>query len=165
LLTKPLDQIIAADIAELCANGGAYESILLEFKRELPGRDGRPDPWVAGGDFTAYARDRLFREIIAFANAQGGTVVLGIAETADNPPRAAEVVPLPRVHDLAARLQDAARACIEPPLGGLQVRGMVTDEATGAGVVIFRTVASPMVRTGSRATAMLSSGAAQAPSE
>jgi hypothetical protein len=95
LLTKPLDKIIAADVAELCANGGAYESLLLEFKRELSGRDGRPDPWLAGGHFTAHARDRLFREIVAFANAQGGTMVLGIAETADNPPRAEAIVPLP----------------------------------------------------------------------
>lgn len=142
MLTKPFDQITAADIADLCINGGAYESLVLEFKCELSGREGRPDPWPSS-DFTAHARDRLFREIVAFANASGGTLVLGIEEVGDNPPRAGAVRPLPRVNDLAVRLEDAARACIEPPLGGLLVRSVVTDEAAGAGVVLFRTVASP----------------------
>lgn len=142
MIAKPLDQITPADIAELCAHGGAYESLALELKRELPGRDGRPDPWTAGGDFSNYARDRLFREVVAFANAQGGTLVLGIAETKDEPKRAAEIVPIPRVHDLAARLEAAARACIDPPLASLQIRGIVT-EGSDAGVVVFRTVGSP----------------------
>jgi hypothetical protein len=37
-----------------CAGGGAYESLVLEFKRKLQARDGRPDLWGAGGDFTAH---------------------------------------------------------------------------------------------------------------
>jgi hypothetical protein len=122
-----------------------HESLTVELKRELHRRDGKhPDPWMVGGDaFTDRARDHLFREIVAFANAQGGTLVLGIDQIAGNPPRAGAVTPLPRVHDLASRLQDAARACIEPPLGGLQIHGVVIDEGTGAGVVVFRTAASP----------------------
>jgi hypothetical protein len=142
MLSKAFDQITPDDIADLCARGGAYESVALEFKRELPGRNGRPDPWIDGRDFTSYARDRLFREVVAFANAQGGTLVLGVEETEDQPPRAQRIVAIPRVHDLAARLEEAARACIEPPLSSLLVRGIVTDGADG-GVVIFRTVVSP----------------------
>jgi Schlafen, AlbA_2 len=143
MINKPIDQITAEDIGALCLNGGAYEGLTLEFKRELSRKNNRPDPWMAGGEFTAHARDALFREIVAFANAQGGTLVLGICETADNPARAAAVWPIPRTHDLAARLEDAARACIEPPLGLLHVRGIVTDGADG-GVVLFRTAASPL---------------------
>jgi predicted HTH transcriptional regulator len=109
MLAKPFDQITADDIRDLCARG-AYENQLLEFKRELPAERKRPDPWPTGGDFTAYARDRLFREIVAFANAQGGTLVLGIEETRDQPPRAATIYRLPRIHDLATRMEDAARA-------------------------------------------------------
>jgi Putative DNA-binding domain len=96
---------------------------------------------MSGGQFTDHARDRLFREIVAFANASGGTLVLGVDEIAGNPPRANAIVAIPRVHDLAARLADAARACIEPPLGGLQISGIVTEGADD-GVVVFRTVAS-----------------------
>jgi hypothetical protein len=142
MITKPFEQISATDIADLCAHDGTYESLTLEFKQELPNRDGQPDPWLAGRSFTNYARDHLFREIVALANASGGTLVLGIAETEDLPPRAATVMPLPRIHELATRLEEAARACIEPPLPSLLVRGIATvDEETG--VVIFRTVASP----------------------
>jgi hypothetical protein len=143
MISKPIDQIKASDIDELCARGGAYEDLTLEFKRELSSRDGKPDPWMSGtSNFTNYARDRLFREVVAFANAQGGTLVLGIDETEDEPKRAARVVPIPRVHDLAVRLEAAARACIDPPLPALQVQGVMTDGASG-GVVVFRTAGSP----------------------
>jgi hypothetical protein len=90
-----------------------------------------------------YARDRLFREIVVFANAQGGTLILGIEETEDNPPRAADIRPVPRVHDLAMRLDEAAHACIEPRLPALQAVGVVTH-GSDAGVVIFRVTPSPV---------------------
>ena len=139
--SKPLDQITPEDISDLCARS-AYESPVLEFKQELPGERGRPDPWITGGNFTYYARDRLLREIVAFANAQGGTLILGIEETEDNPPRAAATQPIPRISDLAMRLEEAARACIDPRLPALQARGIEMDNA-GRGVVIFRVTPSP----------------------
>jgi hypothetical protein len=142
MLAKPFDQINADDVRDLCARS-AYEAQLLEFKQELPAQRGRPDPWITGGDFTPYARDRLFREAVAFANAQGGVLVLGIEETKDKPPRAAAIRPLPRIHDLATRMEDAARACIDPVLPGLLIRGIEVG-ATGEGVLIFRVPASPL---------------------
>jgi len=68
---------------------------------------------------------------------------LGIAETEGNPPRADAINPIVRAHDLAAQLADVARACIDPPLGSLQVRGIETEEGTGAGVIVLGTAASP----------------------
>ena len=59
------------------------------------------------------------------------TLVLGIDDTKEEPPCAARVVVIPRVHDLAARLADAARACIDPPFGALHVRRIVTNGAGG----------------------------------
>jgi len=123
MLDKPFDQITIDDVQDLCSRG-AYENQLLEFKRELQAERGRSDPWMTGGNFTAYARDRLFREIIGFANAQGGTLVLGIDQTKGEPPRADKIIALPRIHGLAARMEEAARACIDPVLPGLQVRGL-----------------------------------------
>jgi len=140
MLTKPIDQIVASDVQALC-DRGAYESESLEFKRDLPGDTGQADSWNAGGKVKEKARDSLFREIVAFANAQGGTLVLGIEETKDKPSRAKEIMPVSRVHELADRLQEAARGCIEPPLGSLQIRSVETQE-DGKGVVIFRTAAS-----------------------
>jgi len=66
---------------------------------------------------------------------------LGVAETKDKPARAESITPIGRVHELADRLHEAARACIEPPLGSLQIRGIVTQGAS-EGVVVFRTVPS-----------------------
>jgi hypothetical protein len=64
----------------------AYEKPASRIQtRHLPAERNRPVPWVTGGDFTAYARDRLFREVVAFAGAQGGTLVLEIEETKDKP--------------------------------------------------------------------------------
>jgi hypothetical protein len=59
----------------------------------------------------------------------------------EKPPRAEAIAPVPRVHELADRLREAARACIEPLLGALQVRGIVTH-GDSDGVVLFRTTAS-----------------------
>src|SRR5712692_8064909 len=67
MIDKNIDQITPEDIAQLSADG-VYENQLLEFKRDLPGERSRPDPWLTGGDFTAYARDNFLREVIAFAN-------------------------------------------------------------------------------------------------
>ena len=85
MLDKNFDQITAEDVTNLCRHG-VYENQLLEFKRDLPAERNRPDPWVTGGDFTAYARDHLLREVIAF----------GMDQIRDDPPRAAAVCPLPR---------------------------------------------------------------------
>jgi hypothetical protein len=140
MLDIPIDQIELADISELCQRG-VYESETVEFKRELPGDGGRTGAWNAGGGISPSARDGLFREIVAFANAQGGTLVLGVAETKDKPARAESITPIGRVHELADRLREAARACIEPPLGSLQIQGVVTKGAS-EGVVLLRTAPS-----------------------
>jgi schlafen family protein len=141
MISKPLDQITPEDITDLCRRG-VYENQVVEFKQELQDERGRPDPWINGGNFTSYARNRLFRAIVAFANAQGGTLILGIEETEDKPSRAAAVRSIPRIHDLALRLEEAARACIDPRLPALQARGIEMDDA-GGGVLIFRVIPSP----------------------
>jgi hypothetical protein len=143
MIDKNFDQITPADITQLTTEG-VYEGQFFEFKRDLPGDRGRPDPWPTGGDFTAYARDHLLREVIAFANAQGGNVIVGMDETRDDPPRAAAICPLPRIHDLATRMQNAARACIDPVLPGLQIQGIEVGGVAGEGVLLFRTGPSPV---------------------
>ncbi len=143
MLSKPFDQITANDIEDLCVRG-APENQLLEFKRELPADRGRIDPWMTGsGDPTAFAQDRLFREVTAFANAQGGTLILGIEETKNKPPRAATIRTLPRIHDLVARMDDSARARIEPVIPGLRIGGIEIGDI-GKGVLIIRTPASAL---------------------
>ena len=64
-------------------------------------------------------------------------------ETPDDPPRAAAICPIPCIYDLATRMQNAARACIDPVLPGLRIRGIEVGGAAGEGVLLFRTVSSP----------------------
>jgi hypothetical protein len=137
VFTKPIELVTAADIAELPAQTWP-EGYEVEFKETLPDRRGGQHPWLTGGDIGDHARNEILSEVIAFANAQGGSVVLGIEETSDKPPRARAVVPLLRIGELARRFEDQARSCIDPPLPRLQIRAIETD-GQGGGVVLFRT--------------------------
>jgi predicted HTH transcriptional regulator len=114
--TKALNLVTADDIAEVPAQiwPEGYE---VEFKETLPHRTGGVHPWLLSdqGSIGDYARDEILAEVVAFANSQGGSVILGIAETTDDPPRARTMVPLPRVGDLQRRFEDQARSCIDPP--------------------------------------------------
>jgi ribulose bisphosphate carboxylase small subunit len=137
IFTKPVETLTAADVDEVLAQGWP-EGYEVEYKEALPTKNGRPHAWTTGGtDLDAHARDEILSEIVAFANTQGGTLVLGIGETHDKPPRATAVVALQRVGDLARRFEDQARSCIEPPLPLLRVQAVET--AAGEGVVVFRT--------------------------
>lgn len=140
ILREPLERVTADDLAQLCEDQ-VPEGIEVEYKADLPGRDGRKDPWHTGGAFSDYARNQIAEEIVAFANTTGGVVCVGVAETADEPKRAKEVQKLPNVHDLARRLRQAIYAIIDPPLPVFESSGVVTDE-NGGGVVILRVSAS-----------------------
>ena len=97
VFTKPLDLVIASDVAELAAQAWP-EGYEVEFKEALPQSGGGAHPWLGGqGSIGNYARDEILAEVIAFANSQGGSVILGVAETPDSPPRADAIKPLPRV--------------------------------------------------------------------
>lgn len=136
LFTKPIEVLSASDAAGVI---GWPESLTVEFKETLSAREGRNDTWLSGGGIEQYARDKLFKEVVAFANTAGGHLVLGIAETKDAPAAAAALTPVPRCIDLAERLARAAQA-IDPPIPLLLVRGIpIKDDA---GVVVFRVPAS-----------------------
>jgi hypothetical protein len=140
VFTKPIESVTAEDAAELHTQAWP-EGYTVEFKRTLPHRKGGDDGWISGASLIGdFARDEILAEVIAFANSQGGTLVLGIDETKDKPPRAAAISALPRVGELARRFEDAARSCIDPPLPRLQVRAIETEPEKG--VVIFRTGSS-----------------------
>ena len=58
------------------------EGSQIEFKGTLPAKGSAADPWVSGKDEVGeFARNKLVEEVIAFANAHGGWLLLGIDET------------------------------------------------------------------------------------
>jgi hypothetical protein len=138
---KPLDQIDQDDILSLI---DYPEGQLFEIKSELPAEKNSKDSWYSTpkrgkkrkpGE---YAKQNIFKEVVAFANSEGGWLVLGLKETTDHPKRVKEVAPLPDCHDLADNLKRAAYEWIDPPLPSLQCRGIAIGTNPGEGVVVFR---------------------------
>jgi hypothetical protein len=141
LSTLPIDSINVGDIEALV---GVEESPSLEFKRSLPTTDGRPDRWMSDqSKIGGYARDQIAKEIVAFANAYGGVVIIGVDETDDKPARAKGIFesPIPRVAECAERLARALRDIIDPPLHNLEAVGI--SSSGGAGIILLRVGPSP----------------------
>lgn len=153
---KPINDISAEDL-QLLISDGVAEDRRIEFKVDIPvsaemhkayiksGQHGRAldRGWISGKSISDYGRDALAEEIVAFANADGGTLIIGMDETKDAPPRASGINPLPDVAGLERRLKDIMNSCIEPRLPYLVVRAMPTS-ADGSGVVIIETSASSL---------------------
>lgn len=136
LLSKPIGEIGLADVQALI-DSEVPEGEQIEFKRELPGEGGRPDPWMDNGKLGSYAKDRILREVVAFANAYGGVLVLGIDESDEKPAVATEITRIPRCADLAESLKLVFRDRVEPQLARIDIADIPT-EGDGSGVVVIR---------------------------
>ena len=130
---KDIEALLAAKVPE----GGR-----LEFKRELSARKGKKDSWATDKKLSDAAKKQILHEVVAFANAYGGMLLLGLAETESNPPVADRVVPMPHCADLAERWRLVFRDSVEPPVPQLQIHAVPTDG--DAGVVVFQVGRSPM---------------------
>lgn len=129
VLSKPGEAITAADIDAL-VDSSAQENDRLEFKAALPAKKATPDPWTSGkGTISDYAKNELLKEVIAFANAYGGTLVIGISD--DGNGMAKERCPVPQCRELADRLRLVFRNCIEPELPHIEVFGIETGGTDG----------------------------------
>jgi hypothetical protein len=133
-LEIPLETVTKADIEDLL---GWPENETLEFNEALPGENGTPDPWLTGGNVTKYAKREMFKEIVALANTAGGNFILGIEESDEKPPVAKSIKPIRGCVDLAERLRRSASSSIDPPIPGLNSRGIETQD-DGSGIVVFR---------------------------
>ncbi len=136
LFTKSIELLTGEDVLTVL---GWPESLTVDFKKDLWTKDHKPSAWATGGSLEDRARDKILKEVIAFANTSGGHLVLGVDETKEAPPAAAAITPIPRCVDLAERLARAAQG-IDPPIPLLLVQGIPTDG--DAGVVVFRVPAS-----------------------
>ena len=114
----------------------------LEYKRRLSFPKGSSDTWESGRKLNTEAKKKILQEMVAFANAYGGTLLLGIEESEAKPPVAQQIRALPDCADLAERWQLIFRDCVEPPLPQLQIYPVPTtgDE----GVVVFQVGRSAM---------------------
>jgi hypothetical protein len=148
---KAIDQVTFQDLTQL-VNDGVAEDRRIEFKADLPvsaeqqkaqlklSSAARPvdRSWTHGNSLAKFGRDALAEEVVAFANADGGTLILGMEETDEAPPRAKGINPLPDVAGLERRLRDSLASCIEPRLPYVAVRALPTT-ADGSGVILIET--------------------------
>jgi hypothetical protein len=145
LFEKPLSDWEWLDIQTLISNE-VEESQYFEFKEALPSRDGSTDPWQSGRPRVSdYARDTIAEEMAAFANAYGGVLIIGIAESDDNPARASALGLLIRdCVNCAARLEPAIRSRFDPPIQGFDLRALPSPDGNGEGVLVLRVPASSL---------------------
>ena len=137
ILTKPADQLGIDDLNALI-NLRVQEDERIEFKRDLPAEKGQEDPWYDDGKLGKKAKIAILEESVAFANAFGGTLILGIDEQeSENGPGAAnKISPIPRCANLASSLELIFRDCVEPHIPGLEIIPIKTQD--DAGVVVIR---------------------------
>lgn len=135
---------VESDIQKLKGDR-AIETPTLEFKSDLSEKKGGLSEWRQGKEtVSGYARDRLLSEIMAFANANGGFLVLGVEEDKGKPPRrVCALLPFPKVHDLYERLVGMCRDGIDPQIPNLQIHP-VEIGGNGDGVIVFKIPRSPI---------------------
>lgn len=135
LLTSPISEITLKDIRALI-DKRASENEKIEFKKDLPSATEKDPWWEQQQKIGERAKCSLLHEVVAFANADGGVVVLGIEETASKPPTASTITPLPQCAELAERFKLIFRDCVEPELPTLEIFSVRING--DAGVVVFR---------------------------
>jgi Putative DNA-binding domain len=135
-----LSEVTAVEIHALISND-VSEGSDIEFKRELPAKN-PPDAWMSGGRIGDEAKDQLAAEIIAFANTDGGTLVLGLGEDSATKKAVAPIRPLPKCKEAANSLFQSISSRVEPRLPMFECAGVVTEQDGTSGVVIMRTLPS-----------------------
>ena len=135
ILSKPADQLGINDLKALI-DSHVQEDERIEFKRGLSAEMGQ-DPWYSGGKLGKKAKIAILEESVAFANAFGGALILGIDEQeSENGPGAAnKISPIPRCADLANRLALVFRDWVEPHIPGIEIIPITTQDDAGAIVI------------------------------
>jgi hypothetical protein len=141
----PVEQITPTELHAMI--GRDAEGSRLEFKVDIPvHRQNQKeqatknivparDAWWSDKPLGDHGRDKLLEEVLAFANAQGGRLFLGMDEEEDTT-LAKAICPLPRVADLEGRFRDGLLSCVEPRLPQVGVHAIETD-GQGGGVLMI----------------------------
>ena len=133
VLFKPAEQISSQDIRSLI-DSQVPEGERIEYKRELP--ENGNDDWIEKGKIGDKTKNKILKEAVAFANAYGGALLLGIDESRAKLPVAAKISPIPRCVELAERLKLVFRDRVEPQLIRPEIFAVPTDGDSG--VIIIR---------------------------
>ena len=133
-LHTPIDKLTIEDVQQF-VNSKPVETDQLEFK-SLFNPQTRECVWKAGTDVANQVKKDIVKEIVAFANAHGGQLLVGVSETKSKPHSADSITPIPDCDDFAERLRRIVDASVTPPLASFQSDGLRFDD--GSGVVLVR---------------------------
>ena len=138
ILSKPHEATDYGDIQAL-VDSKVQEGERVEFKKELPGTKKRPDPWMSGeNNLSERAKNDILTEVVAFANAYGGVLILGIEEDDSRKPGVAKsICPIPNSERLAERFRQVFDTMVEPELPAFEIFS-VNPDGTDEGVIVFR---------------------------
>ncbi len=136
ILTKPADQLGINDLQALI-DSRVQEDERIEFKRDLSAKKGQKDSWYDNQKLGDKARNVILEQSVAFANAFGGALILGIEESKsrNGPGVANEISPIPYCANLADRLTSVFGSCVEPHIPGLEIIPIITQDDAGAVVI------------------------------
>lgn len=136
MLTKPSGEIGLRHIQALIESE-VCEDEQIEFKEGLSTKGEHLDPWIEGQErIGERAKNSILLEAVAFANAFGGAVFLGIRESETKPAIAIGITPILQCEDFAERLKLLFRDRVEPQLPQVEVVGIPTEGE--GGVVVIR---------------------------
>ncbi len=97
------------------------ESSFLELKKELDEFEKWKEPKSGKRSISKLAKGKIFKEICAFANSDGGTLIIGLDE-AD-----LTVNSIPDPEDLADRIDSMCQTILEPPIREVYARGLTSS--------------------------------------
>lgn len=138
MIPKDIEKITWVDIQNLLAIGRT-EGDTIEFKSSFKG----------GSDFLALSdgqKDKaievLAKEVIAFLNSQGGDLVIGIEESANEFAKAESICKVQNIDVMPDRLSQSLSARIEPFQALLSITQVKESDGETAGVLVIRAPAS-----------------------
>lgn len=129
--SSPTSETSSEDAIQRLVASGAREGRTLEFKEEVY------DITNKDQNVSSRARRELFADLIAFANTDGGTLILGIEEV-DEVAVAAPGVPLDVATDFARRLPELLLRNVEPPLRAVESEVIPLSTDSSKAFVVLR---------------------------
>ena len=134
LVSKPISEISVEDLNELI-DQKVPESEHLEYKSTLSAEQGQ-DRWLDDqSDIGKLAKTSILEEVVAFANADGGVLLVGIEESKDDQHIAKSIKGLPKCNNLVDRFKGIFRDSIEPSIPSLEITAIQTEEEKGVMLV------------------------------
>ncbi|WP_256750742.1 ATP-binding protein [Mesorhizobium sp. Mes31] len=138
MINRPIAEWTLPDLTAI-SSASIPESQKLEFKADFA--LGSQEKWRTRQEqVSSGSRDALAEELVAFANAFGGMLLLGVREEKQDDGRRVSAGlgdPIPRVAECVDRLESSLRDVIDPPLSMLEVHPIPSGD-DGSGYIAIK---------------------------